>query len=1126
MANKIILKKSSVAAKAPVAGDLDFGELAINYTDSKLYFKKADGNIDAFTTATAAVTSVGGNIGAITDTQLLTSIKNVDGAGSGLDADLLDGNHASAFYLASNPNGYTSNTGTVTSVGATSPLVSSGGNTPSLSIPAATSSVNGYMSAAYASKLDGIAAGATANTGTVTSVNATGGYGGLTLSGTVTTSGSLTLGGTPTGTWPISVSGNAATAAVLETSRTINGTAFNGSSNIDTTEWYHSDRDFPNGTLITTNINYAVSSGDPFVLEIRGNSYGNIIPLDLLYQGYIYSDTIINHGGISNGLNITGLVAINNGGNLCFWFPSQGYWNGYNVKVYTAYATRATNRVTSITGVAKPTTAKEVALSANIRQSLHSGNYTSYTMPSDSSATNSVDVRAPIFYDSNDTGYYINPNSGSRLYDLNIEGASHKYLYINPGNGYEAMVRYNGGSGSGWYVGKRTASVLVGTESFHFYSEAAGATVGGIDTSGNIFASASHRAPIFYDNNDTGYYIDPNSTSDTALRMRGGALFGPNTSWGAYLYVGGNGRVGTEATVAVTNGNLHLDSKNGYQMYLNWYSTEAVWTGGNLGVGAASASHRLHVHGTGYATSDFRAPIFYDSDNTGYYIDPNSNSVLNTFQTAGAVVIGGNFGNNAYNAVGSTRLLFGGGNDQNAYYLGTNLNNYGGNYTKLDLAWHTGIRMGAQMQYGGIRFFNSESLITQIFSIGETDSNVRVSSALYTPITYDSNDTGYYIDPASTSVLNRISTVRTNDWLYIDNNYGHSVVGAYSSYRYQGVFAMGDAYKLPADGTTTGNLYGMAWSHPNAGGIAANLNSHGLLLLQNGGFMAALSTNGTFSADVRGTIFYDYSNTGYYVDPNAVSYLYGLTLAGGSYFRPQNWIQMDGSYGMYWPNHYGAHLRANDLSTYTQIALSGSKNSYSGIYDQASGVNIGMFDGAGNGGIYREANGRWFSYYNISNDCWGFGTSSTDSAYNLYAPKGIYSGGRVDGTIFYDSNNTGYYTDPASNSNFNITQTISIRETRSAIAASAIDVNSGNYFTKTITAATTFTVNAASSGSVSSFILELTNAGSAAITWFSGVKWAGGTAPALTSAGVDILGFYTHDGGTTWRGMVLAKDSK
>jgi hypothetical protein len=56
------------------------------------------------------------------------------------------------------------------------------------------------------------AQGYSTTTGTVTSVSGTGGYGGLTLTGTVTSSGSLTLGGTPTGTWPISVSGNAATA--------------------------------------------------------------------------------------------------------------------------------------------------------------------------------------------------------------------------------------------------------------------------------------------------------------------------------------------------------------------------------------------------------------------------------------------------------------------------------------------------------------------------------------------------------------------------------------------------------------------------------------------------------------------------------------------------------------------------------------------------------------------------------------------------------------------------------------------------------------------------------------------------------------------------------------------------
>jgi len=43
------------------------------------------------------------------------------------------------------PTWTTPTTGTVTSVGATSPVVSSGGNTPTISMPAATTSVNGYL---------------------------------------------------------------------------------------------------------------------------------------------------------------------------------------------------------------------------------------------------------------------------------------------------------------------------------------------------------------------------------------------------------------------------------------------------------------------------------------------------------------------------------------------------------------------------------------------------------------------------------------------------------------------------------------------------------------------------------------------------------------------------------------------------------------------------------------------------------------------------------------------------------------------------------------------------------------------------------------------------------------------
>jgi len=101
------------------------------------------------------------------------------------------------------------------------------------------------------------------------------------------------------------------------------------------------------------------------------------------------------------------------------------------------------------------------------------------------------------------------------------------------------------------------------------------------------------------------------------------------------------------------------------------------------------------------------------------------------------------------------------------------------------------------------------------------------------------------------------------------------------------------------------------------------------------------------------------------------------------------------------------------------------------------------------------------------------------------------------------------------------------KETKVSMPANNFDLNTANYFTKTISTTTTFTVsNVPSSGTSIAFILDATNAGSAAITWFSGVKWAGGTAPALTASGRDILGFFTHDAGTTWNGLLLAKDIK
>ena len=96
-------------------------------------------------------------------------------------------------------------------------------------------------------------------------------------------------------------------------------------------------------------------------------------------------------------------------------------------------------------------------------------------------------------------------------------------------------------------------------------------------------------------------------------------------------------------------------------------------------------------------------------------------------------LVGGTYASNSYDtSAAGVRILLGGGNSDSLsnYYIGTNLENFGGNYTKLDLAWHTGIRMGAQAVYGGTRIYDSEDFGTVLFSVGTSGTNVAVTNNL------------------------------------------------------------------------------------------------------------------------------------------------------------------------------------------------------------------------------------------------------------------------------------------------------------------------------------------------------------------------------------------------------------
>lgn len=86
----IKLRRSSVAGRIPSVGQLDLGELAINTQDGKIYFKRYDS-----VSNTESIIDISSNLDAAA---ILAELITVDGAGTGLDSDLLDGQEGT-YYL-------------------------------------------------------------------------------------------------------------------------------------------------------------------------------------------------------------------------------------------------------------------------------------------------------------------------------------------------------------------------------------------------------------------------------------------------------------------------------------------------------------------------------------------------------------------------------------------------------------------------------------------------------------------------------------------------------------------------------------------------------------------------------------------------------------------------------------------------------------------------------------------------------------------------------------------------------------------------------------------------------------------------------------------------------------------
>jgi hypothetical protein len=251
--------------------------------------------------------------------------------------------------------------------------------------------------------------------------------------------------------------------------------------------------------------------------------------------------------------------------------------------------------------------------------------------------------RAPIFYDSDNTGYYLNPAEISTTWrmganyfqsnnDVSVDTPFGIYFSSNLNADY-AIYRESGAWSNpypdlriGFYTGmKFMAEASYG--GMRFYSDTSYATqvmsvnnsadplgAGNVYVNSNLQAGSSLRAQLFYDSNDTFYYVNPNGNSILYKFENINQRCAYDRAWDNY------------PSITVFN-NTDQGPVGDFRIH---------------GVGGPSGGDfnvRLLVDGDIQTLNALRAgsaayaPIYYDSNNTGYYWNfaDGASSYINTY---------------------------------------------------------------------------------------------------------------------------------------------------------------------------------------------------------------------------------------------------------------------------------------------------------------------------------------------------------------------------------------------------------------------------------------------------------------------------------------------------------------
>jgi hypothetical protein len=393
----------------------------------------------------------------------------------------------------------------------------------------------------------------------------------------------------------------------------------------------------------------------------------------------------------------------------------------------------------------------------------------------------------------NPTGYcnieffsdYNTPSDGAAItYFTGIDGGEASQLRIRLNNDYNDGIALWGG-----YIDFNCQTVDGASQGYRnniFSWQRYGTEIMYLNSSAELGVAGNVRAPIYYDSNDTAWRMDPTDYSYFRyLKMRSSGTSSGTRALSVYQE--GTGEINFGSYPGAWTSAVQIQDNSGSQF---------MWLSPLSSIGYGMIYHNAYpiyfYGGGGFAgaahNGSLRSPIFYDSDDTTYYANFNTTGI--SINTRGAIRVTDYVSPNGYPNWSDVAWMGRYDSSQAGYPMYSPGDMFGIHFQRSSDGCSIGMisRGGGYNDYNTVINWSDDAgdILQFRFNNGVV-AQINEGGGFYSPIYYDQNNSGYYVDPNGTSRIGGIQINAANSSNNEIRFYG--VVGDNpGSYNHAGIF--------------------------------------------------------------------------------------------------------------------------------------------------------------------------------------------------------------------------------------------------------------------------------------------------------------------------------------------------